>query len=60
VVDTTSARSFDVQKGKSPAITVSSVPFVGKKSVTVTLKTGQWTFFTSAGPKSKTTFRVVA
>jgi hypothetical protein len=59
VVDNTPKRSFVVQQGKQPAITVSGVSFTGKHSVTVNLKTGQWTFYTSAGPKSKATFTVV-
>jgi hypothetical protein len=58
VVDKTAARSFLVQAGKQAAITISTVPFVGTRSVTVSLKPGKWSFFTSAGPKSKTAFTV--
>jgi hypothetical protein len=58
VVDKTAARSFLVQAAKQAAITISTVPFVGTRSVTVNLKPGQWSFFTSAGSKSKTSFTV--
>jgi hypothetical protein len=58
VVDKTAARSFLVQASKQGAITISTVPFVGTRSVTVNLKPGKWSFFTSAGAKSKTTFTV--
>jgi hypothetical protein len=60
VTDKTPARSFVVQQNKKAAILVSSVPFVGTRSVIVTLRVGQWTFYTSAGAKSKSSFSVVA
>ena len=60
VVDKTPARSFVVQENKHPAITVSGVSFVGTHSVTVDFKAGQWTFYTSAGKKSTSSFSVVA
>jgi plastocyanin len=60
VVDKTPARSFVVQQTGRSAITVSGVSFVGTHSVTVNLKAGQWTFYTSAGKPSKSTFVVVA
>jgi plastocyanin len=60
VVDKTPARSFVVQQNKHSAITVSGVSFVGTHSVTVDFKVGQWTFYTSAGKKSKSSFVVVA
>jgi plastocyanin len=60
VVDKTPARSFVVRQTGRSAITVSGVSFVGTHSVTVNLKAGQWTFYTSAGKPSKSTFLVVA
>ena len=60
VVDKTPARSFVVQQNKNSAITVSGVSFVGTHSVIVNLKVGQWTFYTSPGKKSKSSFIVVA
>jgi len=60
VVDKTTARSFLVQQAKQAPITVSGVSYVGTRSVTLTLKAGQWTFFTSAGPKSKSSFTVTS
>jgi hypothetical protein len=60
VVDRTPARSFVVQGSKRSAITVSGVSFVGTHSVIVDFKAGQWSFFTSAGTKSKSSFVVVA
>jgi hypothetical protein len=60
VSDKTPARSFVLkQPGRSP-ITISGVGFVGTHTVTVTLKVGVWTFSTSAGTKSTSSFTVVA
>jgi hypothetical protein len=59
VVDRTPARSFLVQAGKAAPITLSGVRYVGTRTVTVALKAGQWSFFTSAGPKSKASFSVI-
>jgi hypothetical protein len=57
VVDTSTHNGFILQtKGKAP-ITVSSVPFVGRKTLTVTLKTGQWDFAPTS--KGKKTYFVV-
>jgi hypothetical protein len=58
VVDKTAARSFLVQQAKHKAVTISGVSFVGKKTATLTLKAGKWSFFTSAGPASKSSFTV--
>ena len=60
VVDKTAGRGFVVKGTGRPAVTVSSAPFVGKRSVTVDLKAGQWSFYTPAGKKSTTSFIVVA
>jgi hypothetical protein len=58
VVDKTSSRSFVLQKKGGKAITVSSPTFVGTHSVTVTLTSGQWSFYTLPGGKSKHSFTV--
>ncbi len=60
VVDKTPVRSFVVQENKRSPITVSGASFVGTHSVIVDFKVGQWTFYTSAGKKSKSSFIVVA
>jgi hypothetical protein len=60
VVDKTPARSFVIKQNGHSAITVSGVAFVGTHSVTVNLTAGQWTFSTSAGAKSTSSFIVVA
>jgi len=60
VADKSPARSFVVQaKGRS-AVTISGVSFVGNHSVTLTLTAGQWSFYTSAGVKSASSFTVTA
>ena len=58
VADKTPKRSFVVQRAGGPTTTVSSVAFVGTHSVTLNLLAGKWTFFTSAGAKSTSTFTV--
>jgi plastocyanin len=60
VVDKTPARSFVVQQYNHSPITVTGVSFVGTRSVTLDFKIGLWTFYTSAGTKSKSSFVVVA
>jgi plastocyanin len=60
VSDRTPARSFVVKQPGRSAITVSGVAFVGSHTVTVNLKVGAWTFYTSAGKKSTSSFTVVA
>jgi hypothetical protein len=58
VADTSRARSFVVQaKGRSP-VTISGVSFVGNHSVTLVLAAGQWSFYTSGGAKSTSSFTV--
>jgi len=58
VADKTPSRSFTVQRVGHAATTVSGVSFVGTHSVTLSLLAGKWTFFTSAGTKSSSTFTV--
>jgi plastocyanin len=60
VVDKTAGRGFVVKATGRPAVTVSTAPFVGTRSVTVDLKAGRWSFYTPAGKKSTTSFIVVA
>ena len=56
VADKAPARSFVVRKSGGAATTVSGVGFVGTRSVTVNLSAGKWTFYTSAGAKSTSSF----
>jgi hypothetical protein len=52
-VDDQSGKSgFQLQRIHAAPTTVTSAAFVGKKSVTVALKAGQWWFSTSGGTKS--------
>jgi hypothetical protein len=53
-VDDTSARwGFTVREVRKPAVTVTGTSFVGKRTVTVDLKAGQWLFYpSSTGKKS--------
>ncbi len=59
VVDKTPSKSFVVQQGKRSPIAVSGVSFVGKHSVTVALKAGQWSFYARPGKSPKSSFVVV-
>jgi hypothetical protein len=58
VADKSPKRSFLVKRTGSGATTVTSVPFVGTHSVTLSLLAGKWNFYTSAGAKSTTLFTV--
>jgi plastocyanin len=58
VADRTGKRSFLVQQAGHAATTVSGVAFVGTRSVTLQLAAGKWSFFTSAGARSSTSFSV--
>jgi len=58
VADKSAARSFVVKEKGHAAVTISSASFVGTHSVTVNLTAGQWTFYTSAGPRSVGSFVV--
>jgi plastocyanin len=60
VADKTPARGFLVQQKGRAATTVTGVSFVGTRSVTLTLGPGEWTFFTSAGPRSVSAFSVTS
>ena len=60
VADKTPRRSFLVQQQGHAAATVSSVAFVGTRSVTLRLAAGHWTFFSSAGLRSASTFTVTS
>jgi hypothetical protein len=52
VTDMTPKSGFIVQEIRRQAMTVTGVSFVGKRSVTVELKAGQWMFYSAAGKKS--------
>jgi hypothetical protein len=58
VADKAPTRSFVVGKVGGAATTVSGVAFVGTRSVTLKLGAGKWTFYTSAGAKSSSSFTV--
>jgi hypothetical protein len=59
VLDTSTHNGLVLRMNGKPAITVSSVPYVGKKSVVVDLKTGQW-YFAPTSTGKKTYFVVTA
>jgi hypothetical protein len=58
VLDETSSNGFTLQTAGSKATEITSKPYVGRKTVTLVLKPGQWTFFSPSG--KKTAFVVVA
>jgi hypothetical protein len=58
ISDKASARSFVLQRKGGKAVTISSPTFVGNHSVTVTLTSGQWSFYSQPGAKSKHSFTV--
>ena len=58
VADKTPTRSFVVGKAGGARTTVSGVAFVGTRSATLNLSAGKWTFYTSAGTKSTSSFTV--
>jgi hypothetical protein len=60
VADNASGRSFLVRQAGHAAKTITGVAFVGTRSVTLTLAPGKWTFYTSAGPKSTSSFLVTS
>jgi len=52
MLDETAKADFVLQKlGKAP-VTLSGRTFVGKRAAKMTLRAGQWMFFSSAGKKS--------
>jgi hypothetical protein len=53
VDDRAGTHGFSVQEVRKPAVAVTGASFVGKHTVTVELKTGQWLFYaTPAGKKN--------
>jgi len=58
VSDKASARSLVLQRKGGPAVTISAPSFVGTRSVTVTLTTGQWSVYSQPGSKSRRSFTV--
>lgn len=52
VVDATAKGGFTVQEIRKQAVTLSGLAFVGKRTVTVDLKAGQWMFYSSSARKS--------
>lgn len=52
VVDQTPKSGFTLQEIRRQAVALTGPAFVGKRAVTVTLKAGQWFFFSAAGKKS--------
>jgi hypothetical protein len=60
VADKASTRSYVVQRKGGSATTVSGVSFMGTRTIVLTLTAGQWTYYTSSGAKSASTFSVTA
>lgn len=58
VTDRTAKAGFVVQGIGKPAITLTGIPFVGKRTLTVLLRAGEWDFYSPAG--KKTPFTVVS
>jgi hypothetical protein len=58
VADRTSKGAFVMQQLRKPAITLTGLSFIGKRTVTVDLKPGEWTFYSPSG--KKTGFTVIA
>jgi hypothetical protein len=52
VVDKTATGGFAIQKLKAAATTLTSVGYKGTHVVSITLKPGQWTFFSPGGHKN--------
>jgi hypothetical protein len=52
IVDKTSKSGFTLQAIRKQPVTVTGVAFVGKHSVAIDLKAGQWMFYSSTGKKS--------
>jgi hypothetical protein len=47
VVDQNRTQAFSVQRAGKPGITVTGLPFVGKKTVTIQLDRGKWSFYST-------------
>jgi len=58
VLDETSKAGFVVQQNGREALTLSAVPTVGKRTIVLQLRPGDWSFYSPHG--KKTTFRVEA
>jgi hypothetical protein len=58
VRDQAKTTGFTLQRVGNPAVSVTKPPFVGSKTMTVTLSPGQWVFYSA--PKSKSYFGVTA
>jgi hypothetical protein len=54
VADKSRTKGFAVQAKGHPVISVSGVSFIGTRSVTVDITTGQWTFYASPGGTKRT------
>ena len=54
VVDRSSASGFAVKKGKRSAVSVTGMAFIGKRTVTLNLTAGRWSFGPSASKSSYT------
>jgi hypothetical protein len=52
VLDETSKSGFVLQLRNKAPVTVSSKPHVGRRTVTLTLRAGQWTFYSPSGKKT--------
>jgi hypothetical protein len=52
VDDRTAKLGFTMQRIRKPAITLTGLSFVGKRTVTVDLKAGQWVFYSPSGKKT--------
>ncbi len=52
VLDETSRSAFMLQRLSKEPVTVSGRSFVGRRTLTLTLKAGQWMFFSAGGKKS--------
>jgi hypothetical protein len=52
VLDETSRAAFKLQKLGNQPVTLTGLAFVGRHTATLTLKPGQWMFYSSAGKKS--------
>ena len=52
VDDRTAKAGFTVQELSKPAVALTGVTFVGRRTVTVTFKTGRWMYYSPAGTKS--------
>jgi len=52
VLDETPSGSFTIQKLGTKPVTVTAPSFIGRRSTTLTLKAGQWVFYSTSGRKS--------